>query len=200
MFRPFTISVAIIFSACVCICDDLCLSDQGKFHIFYLKLCKLKNVKCNADMTSSKKNSLFEKISNQLKKISRLFLSLENYFANFKTFSRVQDLVRTLADYVMLICFIHVWNLTSGVTEGKTRIPLTIWKISSSYQNMAANAWNWYQRWLEEIGAQISIWNISFGKAGLPSQMFQCSWKFPTKTKSCIPLGSKWILLNFFKW
>ena len=58
--------------------------------------------------------------------------------------------------------------------------------VLCSYQKMAAETWNWYQRWLEEIAAQISIWNIPSGKTGLPSQMFQCSRKFSTKTNKML--------------
>ena len=62
-------------------------------------------------MTSSKNIHFLKKINNQFwKKNSRLLLGLENYFANLKNFSRVQDLIPTLADYVMLICFIHIWK------------------------------------------------------------------------------------------
>ena len=91
----------------------------------------------------------------------------------------------------------ELFTIYMGKPESNLRFEKS---VPCSHQKMAAKAWNWYQRWLEEIGAQISIWNILYEKTGLPSQMFQCSRKFSTKKKSCTPLGSKWILLNFCKW
>ena len=43
-----------------------------------------------------KKLQTFYHFFQTLSLFSRLFLGLENWFANFKTFSRIQDSVRTL--------------------------------------------------------------------------------------------------------
>ena len=43
-------------------------------------------------------------------------------------------------------------------------------------------AWNRYQRWLWRNWTRSSVWNIPFGKTGLPLQMFRCSWKFSAGT------------------
>ena len=75
---------------------------------------------------------------------NRLLLRLENCFANFKTFSRVQDLIVIYKPWLIMWCYFVSFlfeNLTSGVTKGKilvvyhlhgkTRILFTIWKVSS---------------------------------------------------------------------
>ena len=55
-------------------------------------------------------------------------------------------------------------------------------QISSIYQKTTAKAWtryDRYQRWIWRNGTQISVWNISSGKTGLPFRMFRrCYRKF----------------------
>ena len=54
--------------------------------------------------------------------------------------------------------------------------------ICSNQFHLPKNGWYWYQRWLWRNGTRISVWNISFGKTGLPFQMFCCSQKFSGKS------------------
>ena len=61
-----------------------------------------------------------------------------------------------------------------------SRLPFV--QISYIYRKTTAKAWNWYQRLLWRNGTRISVWNILFGKTGLPFQMFRCSRKFSAGT------------------
>ena len=63
-----------------------------------------------------------------------------------------------------------------------------LYKSVPSTEKTVTKAWNWYQTWLWANGRQISVWNITSVKTGLPFQVFLCSRKFSAGTTQKIVL------------
>ena len=79
------------------------------------------------------------------------------------------------------VCVNGKQNLRLVTFVVESRLPFV--QTSSIYRKTAAKAWNKYQRWLYwGNGTRNSVWNIPYGKAGLPFQMFRGSRKFSAGT------------------
>ena len=198
------------FSARVCICDDLCLSDQGKCYLVNPKLANSK-IWCNADMTFSKKKSVFEKIINQFWKKKG-----QTSFRSGKLFCKFQDFFKNSRPYTNpgWLCNVNLFHSclkTLPQEWPKVRYWLFTIYVGKPESNLLfEKSVPVTKKWLQRPETSIKDgWKklehkfpfemlILYQKTGLPFQMFQCSRKFSTKTnKKLYSIGFQVDTLEF---